>query len=371
MYQPLVLVPTVRDLRLLFRASDDYALLAPGALEVLKCAVQKRQPLPKSILRQAQRMWGIDLSSNDAAQALLIREPACSSYDNASWELSMRCNYSCEHCYLGPKSIESIPMRERIVILETMRDLGVYRLQITGGEPLIDRHFAESYMAAYRMGMLIRLSTNASRLHQDKTLRLLTDFPPLHVAISLYGATAAAYESLTRTPAGTFKRFLRGLTAANEAGINLRLNIIVTKHNDHQVADMEALADSLGIEHFVYGRITSTYQGTGEVLSAQSPKVDLRKRRDPFTGCNAGKTFFHVDPLGRASICKFGRVPWIQLQQDSIAGMGQLAVISDKLLTRSGTCDGCTIQSSCSTCPPMVADYRSAGALEDFFCQHS
>lgn len=32
-----------------------------------------------------------------------------------------------------------------------------------------------------------------------------------------------------------------------------------------------------------------------------------------FTGCNAGHTFFHVDPHGRASICRVGRDEQISL----------------------------------------------------------
>lgn len=371
MYPPLVLVPTKHDLRLLARKSDDYTVLAPAAYDVLKLAAQQHQPLPTSILIQAAKMWGLDLASLDTAQALLIREPTEYDYSNASWELNLRCNYNCEHCYLGPRPHDSLRMPGRMKILTAMRDLGVYRLQITGGEPMIDRYFVESYLAAYRMGMLIRISTNASQLRREKILRLLTDYPPLHVAVSCYGATAETYERLTRTTPGTFERYRRGLEAAVEAGIKLRLNIIVTKHNDHQIAAMKALADRLGIEHYVYGRLSATYQGGGEVLDAQSPSVDLRQPREPFVGCNAGKTFFHVDPSGRASICKIGREPWVQLNQTGAAGIHQLATVSDQLLARSGACISCDLQLTCSTCPPLVNDYRMAGANEAFYCQHS
>ena len=371
MYAPLVLVPTRHDLRLLARTSDDYMLLAPEAYDVLKRAVHEHRPLPASILVRAQKMWGLDLSAMNATRALLIRERTEYDYANASWELNLRCNYNCAHCYLGARPLGSLQMPGRLKVLAAMRDLGVYRLQLTGGEPMIDRYFVETYLAAYRMGMLIRISTNASLLRRDKILRLLTDYPPLSVAVSCYGATADTYEGLTRTGSGTFERYRRGLKAAVEAGIKLRLNIIVTKYNDHQVAAMEALADRLGIEHYVYGRLSATVQGTGEVLAAQSSKVDLRQARAPFTGCNAGKTFFHVDPSGRASICKIAREPWVQLNKTGAAGIGQLVAASAELMSRSGACAGCELVSSCSTCPPQVDDYRKAGASEAFYCQHS
>ena len=150
----------------------------------------------------------------------------------------------------------------------------------------------------------------------------------------------------------------------------MRINGIVTRHNDHETTAMRALAESLGAEYHEYGRITATYHGTGEVLDAQSTRVELRKKRAPFVSCNAGTTFFHVDPQGQASICKIGRDPWIQLNKEGAAGMGRLVDIAGLLLSRSGDCTPCGIQSTCSTCPPMVADYRRAGAPNSFYCQH-
>jgi hypothetical protein len=35
-----------------------------------------------------------------------------------------------------------------------------------------------------------------------------------------------------------------------------------------------------------------------------SQSVEHLRKRKPFTGCNAGHSFFHVDPHGMASICK-------------------------------------------------------------------
>jgi hypothetical protein len=46
--------------------------------------------------------------------------------------------------------------------------------------------------------------------------------------------------------------------------------------------------------------------------SAPASVAHLRQRK-VFTGCNAGHTFFHADPLGRVSICKVGRDDQISL----------------------------------------------------------
>jgi molybdenum cofactor biosynthesis enzyme MoaA len=45
-----------------------------------------------------------------------------------------------------------------------MRDAGVVWLQITGGEPTIDKHFTDAYRLAFELGMMLTVSTNGSRL---------------------------------------------------------------------------------------------------------------------------------------------------------------------------------------------------------------
>jgi hypothetical protein len=121
---------------------------------------------------------------------------------------------------------------------------------------------------------------------------------------SSFGYGRASYDSLTSRP-GSFARFHRGLLAAHEAGLPLNLNLIVTQHNAHEHDAMIDMAEQLGLPHHVFSNISPTIYGGAESLPAQSQQY-LRKRK-PFTGCNAGHTFFHVDPHGQASICKDGR----------------------------------------------------------------
>ncbi|MGH3548162.1 MAG: hypothetical protein ACRDQU_08615, partial [Pseudonocardiaceae bacterium] len=105
-----------------------------------------------------------------------------------------------------------------------------------------------------------------------------------------------------------------------------------------------------------------------ESLPAQSQE-HLRTRK-PFTGCNAGHTFFHVDPHGMASICKVGRDPQIPLLEEGVEGLARLGGIADGLLLRQGGCAGCTLSGSCGTCMPLVTLYRKAKAPLSAYCQH-
>ncbi|MGH7744447.1 MAG: radical SAM protein [Candidatus Dormibacteria bacterium] len=275
--------------------------------------------------------------------------------------------YDCEHCYLGLKTFDGLTWPDRERLLHILRDAGVLWLQLTGGEPLIDKLFTEVYQLAYELGMMISISSNGSRLSNPPILELLTTRRPYRLTLSVYGATAASHDGLTRRR-GSFAKFDRGLAAACEAGLPITLNLIVARHNAHEVDQMRAMAEGLGLPYHVFSNMSPTIYGGAESLPAQSQE-HLRTRK-PFTGCNAGHTFFHVDPHGMASICKVGRDPQIPLLEEGVEGLARLGGIADGLLLRQGGCSGCTLSGSCGTCMPLVTLYRKAKAPLSAYCQH-
>ena len=88
---------------------------------------------------------------------------------------------------------------------------------MTGGEPLIDRQFVESYTYAWDLGMMISISTNASRLWRPEILELLGNRPAYRLTISVYGATADSYDTLVRRR-GAFDNFTGDSSPAARPG---------------------------------------------------------------------------------------------------------------------------------------------------------
>ena len=87
---------------------------------------------------------GADLHNKPASQALLVRERSSYGLSKASWEINLGCNFACKHCYLGLKEFAGLPWEQKVKLLEIMRDAGVLWLQITGGEPTIDKQFQDA-----------------------------------------------------------------------------------------------------------------------------------------------------------------------------------------------------------------------------------
>lgn len=153
-------------------------------------------------------------------------------------------------------------------------------LQLTGGEPLIDKLFTAVYQRAFELGMMLSISSNGSRLAQPDILELLTRYRPYRLTISVYGATAEAYDGLTRRR-GSFAKFTRGLAAAHEAGLPLNLNLIVTQHNAHELDAMKTLANHFELPHHVFSNMSPTIYGGAESLLAQSQVSSPRRGRRP------------------------------------------------------------------------------------------
>jgi hypothetical protein len=55
----------------------------------------------------------------------------------------------------------------------------------------------------------------------------------------------------------------------------------------------------------------------------------------------------HADPHGKASICKVGRDPQVDLIAEGVGGLRRIADAADLLLTWHGGCVGCTLQKTC------------------------
>ncbi|HEU0088808.1 MAG TPA: radical SAM protein [Pseudonocardiaceae bacterium] len=208
---------------------DNYIVVRPGWRNGVKIPYLRYQELtqalpgdiiPTWLTEAACRAWGLDLSGRTIAGTVLVRSESPFGYGRASYELNLGCNYDCEHCYLGLKRFEGLSWPDRERLLSILRDAGVLWLQLTGGEPMIDRMFTQVYSLAYDLGMMLTILSNGSRLSNPKILDLLTSRRPHRITLSVYGASAESYDGLTRRK-GAFKMFERGLYAGHEAGLPL------------------------------------------------------------------------------------------------------------------------------------------------------
>lgn len=356
---------------------DGYLAVRPGSARCVRlpaphyeealARARAVEPVPAWLSEVAAEAWNLDLEEKLADAVLLVRERSELGFARASWEINLYCNFGCKHCYLGERPLAGLTWEQKVELIDIFRDSGVLWLQITGGEPTVDPDFERVYRYAYRQGMMLTVSTNASRLWKRDLLRLFRDCPPYRVVVSMYGATEESFDELTQRR-GAWKSFQKGMAAARNARLPLRVSVVVTEDNAHEVDAMVSVVQGWGLEHHVYTNMQPTFSGTAEPLLVQSSE-HLRKR-PTFQGCNAGVTFFHADPHAKVSICKIGRDDQIDLMAEGVEGLRRLGEISDRLMLRTGGCAGCSLSGSCRVCRPLAKVYQEAKAPLNTYCQH-
>ncbi len=128
--------------------------------------------------------------------------------------------------------------------------LGVTKLRLTGGEPLLDKRITG---LIERLGQLsgvddFALTTNGSLL--APVARKLADAGLRRVTISLDSMDEKTFSSMSGNR-GELAKVLEGIAAAEEAGLTpIKINVVVQRGvNDHQVLDV--LEHFRGSEHIV------------------------------------------------------------------------------------------------------------------------
>ena len=159
-----------------------------------------------------------------------------------------RCNFRCVYCmpkHLYGAQHEFLP-RDQLLryeeIAEIARifvDLGVKKLRLTGGEPLIRREI-ESLVAmlADIDGIEdLSLTTNASRLTLDKA-QALKDAGLMRVTVSLDALDDKTFMAINDVDFPV-ARVLEGIENAEAVGLPVKVNMVVKAgSNDHSIVPM-------------------------------------------------------------------------------------------------------------------------------------
>ena len=138
-----------------------YLLLRPGhakgvaipesRFEELHTAVTKGRPAPAWLAEATTAAWQMPMPAGPCGSTLLVRERSTYGYAQASWEINNGCDYDCRTATSASSGSRGC-RDDKIRLLDIMRDAGVLWLQITGGEPLIDREFPAVYSYAMTSG---------------------------------------------------------------------------------------------------------------------------------------------------------------------------------------------------------------------------
>jgi cyclic pyranopterin phosphate synthase len=165
-----------------------------------------------------------------------------------------RCNYKCVYCRTGDVGAQypELGIDEYLRLIRVFVGLGITKVRLTGGEPLLRKGLVDLVKELAGMRTLwgepldLALTTNGHLLEELATPLKAAGLN--RVTVSMDAVDAATFERITRIPR-SFEKVLKGVRAALAAGLTpLKINCVLLRgFNDDQVEGFARFARAEGV----------------------------------------------------------------------------------------------------------------------------
>lgn len=200
-----------------------------------------------------------------------------------------RCDFRCVYCMAEEMTFlprdEVLSLEDCARLVKIFVELGVSKVRITGGEPLVRKNALWLFEEVGKLEGLneLVLTTNGSQL--EKQAKDLKNAGVKRINISVDSLNAERFKKITRT--GELDKVLRGIQAAKQAGFeNIKLNTVLMRGvNDDEALSLVKFAideaiDISFIEEMPLGDVThareSTFcsnESTLKILQSEYPLI--------------------------------------------------------------------------------------------------
>ncbi len=176
-----------------------------------------------------------------------------------------RCNYRCVYCRTGNEGAQyaELPIADYLRMIRVFVDLGIEKVRLTGGEPLLRRGLTELISEVARLRtrfdaqgntlaegagapLDIAITTNGHLL--DKEAQRLKDAGLTRVTVSMDAVDAETFARITRVP-GSFEKVLSGIRTAQAVGLGpVKVNCVLLRgFNEDQIVAFARFARREGV----------------------------------------------------------------------------------------------------------------------------
>ncbi len=182
-----------------------------------------------------------------------------------------RCDFRCVYCMSEDMTFlprdEVLSLEECARLVKIFVNLGVSKVRITGGEPLVRKNALWLFEEVGKLKGLneLVLTTNGSQL--EKQAAALKSAGVKRINISIDSLQAERFKKITRT--GDLNKVLAGLQASKDAGFDgIKINTVLMRgSNDDEAVDLVQFAidqkiDISFIEEMPLGEVDHTREST-------------------------------------------------------------------------------------------------------------
>jgi len=164
-----------------------------------------------------------------------------------AWESTRACDLACVHCRAVAQRHPDPRQLSTEEAFRLVDDIAGFQepviLILTGGDPLKREDIYDVAARATREGLRVVMSPSGTQV-TSQIVAKLKRAGVQRISVSLDGSTAKIHDGFRRVP-GAFAEAAQSLAYAREGGMPFQVNTTVTRHNQHDLANMLRLAIDL------------------------------------------------------------------------------------------------------------------------------
>ena len=193
---------------------------------------------------------------------------------NVYWEMTQACALACRHCRMEAMPSADpmeLTFEEGIDLLEQIPEFGepLPHLILTGGDPLARGDLFELIDEARQLGIGVSITPAATPAFTRDVLVRLKEHSVEGLGLSLDGSTRQRHDSI-RGVSGTFDRTIEAMRWAQELGMPLQVNTLVSVETADDLPAIYELLKPLGVARWSLFFLISV--GRGKVLQPLPPE---------------------------------------------------------------------------------------------------
>ncbi|MGZ8143203.1 MAG: GTP 3',8-cyclase MoaA [Methylosarcina sp.] len=147
-----------------------------------------------------------------------------------------RCDFRCVYCMAEDMTFlpraQILSLEEIHTLAKVFAELGVTKIRITGGEPLVRKGVLELLENLGRIETLKELVITTNGSHLETMAESIKNAGVKRINISLDTLNADKFQTITRT--GNLRQVLNGIQAAKSMGFEgLKINAVILKNRNH------------------------------------------------------------------------------------------------------------------------------------------
>jgi MoaA/NifB/PqqE/SkfB family radical SAM enzyme len=264
---------------------------------------------------------------------------------SATFAVTNRCNLRCSYCncpFIDPTNLDLARIE---VLFDRLKAMGIRRLGLAGGEPMMRRDVGDIIAMAKQRGFFVSVNSNLTLFDRHPERLALADL----VYTSLDGDEAS---HVAARGAGSHAGVMAGIRKLVGDGKPVIAICVVTAHSVGQTDALLRQAETGGFRlHFqpqctdtdiVRGAVSPAVGGEtfrdfwrgvlaekrkGRPIVSSTPYLEYLAQwedfsvsayHEPDARCPAGRGYLYIDPQGRAYPCAYtkGKTPPVDLLRD-------------------------------------------------------